>query len=93
MELIDSLEPVRRHVYCGAIGWVGWDGDADWSIAIRTAVASGDTLRFAAGGGVTADSDPDTEYRETLDKAEGLRAAFSTVLGELSLTPELERTP
>jgi len=93
MELIDALEPVRRHVYCGAIGWIGWDGDADWSIAIRTAVASGDTLRFAAGGGVTADSDPDTEYRETLDKAEGMRVAFSTVLGELSLTPELERTP
>ncbi len=92
MELIDSIEPVRRHVYCGAIGWMGWDGDADWNIAIRTAVASGDRLRFSAGGGVTADSDPDAEYRETLDKAEGLRAAFSSVLGELSLTPEMERT-
>ena len=93
MEVIDALEPVRRHVYCGAIGWIGWDGDADWNIAIRTAVVSGDTLRFSAGGGVTADSDPDAEYHETLAKAEGMRAAFSSVLGELKLRPELERTP
>lgn len=93
MELIDSLEPVRRHLYCGAIGWVGWDGDADWNMAIRTAVVAGESLRFSAGGGVTADSDPEAEYRESLDKAEGLRAAFSSVLGEITLSPELERTP
>jgi para-aminobenzoate synthetase component 1 len=90
MEILDSLEPVRRHAYCGAIGWLGWDGDADWNIAIRTATLAGDTLRFAAGGGITADSDPDAEYRETLAKAEGLRAACSSVLGEIALTPASE---
>jgi para-aminobenzoate synthetase component 1 len=85
MEVIESIEPVRRHVYTGAIGWVGWDGDADWSVAIRTATATGSGVVFHAGGGITADSDPDAEYRETLDKAEGLRLAFSRVLGEIRL--------
>jgi para-aminobenzoate synthetase component 1 len=85
MEILESLEPVRRHLYTGAIGWIGWDGDADWSIAIRTALATRDALHWSAGGGITADSDPEEEYRETLAKAEGLRAAFSSVLGEVSL--------
>jgi len=85
MEIIEELEPVRRHAYTGAIGWVGWDGDADWNIAIRTATATASGLVFHAGGGITADSDPDAEYRETLDKAEGVRAALSAVLGEIRL--------
>ena len=85
MEIIESLEPVRRHAYTGAIGYVGWDGDADWSVAIRTATATAGGLVFHAGGGITADSDPDAEYRETLDKAEGLRLAFSSILGDFSL--------
>jgi para-aminobenzoate synthetase component 1 len=85
MEIIEELEPVRRHAYTGAIGWVGWDGDADWNIAIRTATATAAGLVFHAGGGITADSDPDAEYRETLDKAEGLRRALSVVLGEVGL--------
>jgi para-aminobenzoate synthetase component 1 len=85
MEILEVLEPVRRHLYTGAIGWVGWDGDADWSIAIRTAVATKHALHWNAGGGITADSDPEAEYRESLDKAEGLRAAFSNVLGEVTL--------
>jgi para-aminobenzoate synthetase component 1 len=85
MEILESLEPVRRHAYTGAIGWVGWDGDADWNIAIRTATATEGSFVFHAGGGITADSDPDAEYRETLDKAEGLRRAFDQVLGPLHL--------
>ncbi len=85
MEIIEANEPVRRHVYTGAIGWIGWDGDADWSVAIRTATATTCCVVFHAGGGITADSDPDAEYRETLDKAEGLRMAFSRVLGEIRL--------
>ena len=85
MEIIESVEPVRRHVYTGAIGWIGWDGDADWNVAIRTATATASGIVFHAGGGITADSDPDAEYRETLDKAEGLRLAFSRVLGEIRL--------
>ena len=85
MEIIEALEPVRRHAYTGAIGWVGWDGDADWNIAIRTATATPSGLVFNAGGGITGDSDPDAEYRETLDKAEGLRRALSAILGEIRL--------
>ena len=88
MELLERIEPVRRHLYTGAIGWLGWDGDADWNIAIRTAVTTQDRLVFHAGGGITADSDPEAEYRESLDKAEGMRLAFSKVLGELVLTPK-----
>ncbi len=85
MEIIESLEPVRRHAYTGAIGYVGWDGDADWNVAIRTATALPDGLVFHAGGGITADSDPDAEYRETLDKAAGLKLAFSSILGDFPL--------
>jgi para-aminobenzoate synthetase component 1 len=85
MEIIERLEPVRRHVYTGAIGWIGWDGDADWNIAIRTATATESGVAFHAGGGITADSDPDAEYRETLDKAEGIRRALADVLGPLAL--------
>jgi para-aminobenzoate synthetase component 1 len=85
MQVLEALEPVRRHLYTGAIGWIGWDGDADWSIAIRTATATKSALHWSAGGGITADSDPDAEYGESLAKAEGLRAAFSSVLGEIEL--------
>jgi para-aminobenzoate synthetase component 1 len=85
MEIIEALEPVRRHAYTGAIGYVGWEGDADWNVAIRTATVTADGLVFHAGGGITADSDPEAEYRETLDKAEGLRLAFSSILGDFRL--------
>jgi para-aminobenzoate synthetase component 1 len=88
MEILESLEPVRRHIYTGAIGWLDWDGDADWNIAIRTACVTQDAILFGAGGGVTADSDPDAEYRETLDKAEGIRLSLSRVLGEITLQPD-----
>ena len=76
MEIIETLEPVRRHLYTGAIGYLDWRGDADWSVAIRTALVTPDTIRFAAGGGITADSEPEAEYAETLHKAAGLRAAL-----------------
>jgi para-aminobenzoate synthetase component 1 len=87
MQILEALEPVRRHVYTGAIGYVDWRGDADWNIAIRTATVTPDALHFAAGGGITADSDPDAEYQETLDKAEGMRIALETVLGPVTLAP------
>jgi len=92
IEILDALEPVRRHIYTGSIGWLGWDGDADWQIAIRTVLATQDGLLFHAGGGVTADSDPDAEYEESLVKAEGLRLALSAVLGELTLRDRSEST-
>ncbi len=85
MELIDRLEPVRRHVYCGSLGYVDWRGDADWNIAIRTALVTAKHLHFSAGGGITADSDPEAEFQETLVKAEGMRRALERVFGPVRL--------
>jgi para-aminobenzoate synthetase component 1 len=72
MEIIAELEPTRRGVYCGSLGYLGADGEMDTSIAIRTCVTRGDCVYFQAGGGIVADSDPEQEYRETLDKARGI---------------------
>lgn len=72
MQIIEELEPHRRGVYCGAIGYVGYDGNMDTNIAIRTLVHSHGTVRFWAGGGIVADSKRDAEYQETFDKAAAL---------------------
>jgi para-aminobenzoate synthetase component 1 len=72
MEIIAELEPSQRSIYCGSIGYWSVTGALDSSIAIRTAVAQGGRVYFSAGGGIVADSDPEHEYRETLDKARGL---------------------
>jgi para-aminobenzoate synthetase component 1 len=72
MEIIAELEPTRRGVYCGAIGYISASGSMDTSIVIRTYLAIRGQLYFQAGGGIVADSDPELEYRETLDKARGL---------------------
>lgn len=69
MQIIEALEPHRRGVYCGSIGYIGFDGGMDTNIAIRTAVISQGCMRFYAGGGIVADSDCAQEYQETLDKA------------------------
>jgi para-aminobenzoate synthetase component I len=69
MEVIEQLEPHRRGVYCGAIGYVGHDGNMDTNIAIRTLVHSGGNIRCWAGGGLVADSQCEAEYQETMDKA------------------------
>ena len=79
MQLIDELEPVERGFYCGAIGRIDPDGDAECSVAIRTAVVSPPnadgvrTVSYHVGCGIVADSDPEAEWRESLDKAEVLR--------------------
>jgi len=72
MEIIEELEPNRRGVYCGAIGWLGFNGDMDTNIAIRTLVSSEGHARFWAGGGIVADSEAGAEYQECLDKAAAL---------------------
>ena len=72
MQIIDELEPHRRGLYCGAIGYIGFDGDMDTNIAIRTAVNCKNVLSFYAGGGIVADSDGPKEFAETLDKASNL---------------------
>jgi len=68
MEIIEELEPVRRGVYCGAIGYVGNDGGMDLNIAIRTLTYAAGALTAHAGGGIVADSDPEQEYQEIEDK-------------------------
>ena len=76
MELIASHEPTRRGPYCGGIGYIGFDGVTDINIAIRTALCRHRQISFQVGGGITAASQPDKEYRETLDKAAGLLTAL-----------------
>jgi para-aminobenzoate synthetase component I len=77
MEIIAELEPSRRGVYCGSIGYLSTTGAMDTSIVIRTYLALRGRVYFQAGGGIVADSDPELEYRETLDKARALIAALA----------------
>jgi para-aminobenzoate synthetase component 1 len=76
MKIIDRLEPVKRGVFAGAIGYFDFDGAFDLSIAIRTLVEQGERVTFHVGGAIVADSDPAEEYQETLDKAHGLVMAL-----------------
>jgi para-aminobenzoate synthetase component I len=76
MQIIAELEPHRRGPYCGAIGYLGFDGGMDMNIAIRTVAMNARQAVFHAGGGIVADSVPSTEYFESLDKARALFAAF-----------------
>ena len=71
-EIISELEGVARGAYCGSLGYIGLDGTADFNLLIRTIVASPSGLTFAAGGGITAASDPAAEHAESLHKAEGM---------------------
>jgi para-aminobenzoate synthetase component 1 len=77
MQIIAELEPTQRAVYCGAIGYLSRTGALDTSIVIRTCLVLGREVYFQVGGGIVADSDPELEYRETLDKARGLIAALA----------------
>lgn len=76
IEIIQELEPYKRNIYAGAIGWIGWWGDADTAIAIRTAVIQGGRLHVQAGAGIVYDSDPASEWEETMNKG---RALFRAV--------------
>ena len=75
MEIIDELEPDRRGVYGGAVGYLSWTGNMDVAIAIRTAVIQGKNLSVRAGGGIVYDSDPESEYQESLNKAMSIMKA------------------
>jgi anthranilate synthase component 1 len=76
MEIVDELEPSKRGVYAGAVGYLGFNGDMDVAIAIRTAVIKDGTLYVQAGAGIVADSVPENEWVETKNKAKAiLRAA------------------
>ena len=85
MEIIDELEPVTRGPYTGALGYLGFNGESQFSILIRTAITRGRQTWFHVGAGIVADSDPAAEYAETLAKAAGFLAAINT--GEPSNLP------
>lgn len=76
MEIIDELEPTQRNAYTGSIGYIGFNGDMDLNIAIRTVVKKEDDVYFQVGGGMTWGSDPSEEYQETLDKAQSIMKAL-----------------
>jgi para-aminobenzoate synthetase component 1 len=76
MEIIAELEPTARGPYCGSLGYIGFDGSMDTSILIRTFTIAGGWLQFPVGGGIVAESTPESEYAETLHKAEGLLRAL-----------------
>jgi len=81
MEIIEELEPTRRGVYTGAIGYLCFSGDMDVNIVIRTVVVKNGVAYFQVGGGIVADSDPEAEYQETVDKAQALAQALGAEAG------------
>lgn len=76
MQIIDELEPTRRGIYTGALGYLGFNGGMDLNILIRTILKKGDKIYFQAGGGIVADSRAESEYQETLVKAKGMMKAI-----------------
>ena len=82
MQIIEELEPNRRGVYCGAIGYIGFDGAMDTNIAIRTLQISNGMTHLWAGGGIVADSDPEQEYQETYHKAAALLDLLQQMRGK-----------
>ena len=77
MEIIEELEPVRRGIYCGAIGYIAFNGVMKTSLAIRTMIATRGSLFLSVGGGIVADSDPADEYLETIHKGRGILRALN----------------
>jgi para-aminobenzoate synthetase component 1 len=84
MEIIDELEPTRRSVYTGSIGYLGFNGDMDLNIVIRTIIVKGGQAYFQVGGAIVYDSEPEAEYAETLDKGRALIQALGPGNGEAS---------
>ncbi len=82
MSIIDELEPTKRGPYGGAVGWLGWDGDLDTCITIRTIVCRDGVAHVQAGAGIVADSVPATEYEETQNKAAALFRAIEVAAGQ-----------
>ncbi len=76
MEIIEELEPFKRNIYTGSIGFIGFDGTADFNIAIRTVLIKDKKAYFGVGGGIVSDSDPVKEYEETLHKGEKMLEVF-----------------
>ena len=83
MEIIDEIEPVKRGIYGGAVGYLSWQGNMDMAIAIRTAVIKEEVLYIQAGGGFVADSDPALEWKESLNKGRAIFKAAEMVQEKL----------
>jgi para-aminobenzoate synthetase component 1 len=81
MEIIEELEPDRRGVYCGSIGYIGFDGNMDTNIAIRTMTYHQNKIYFSAGGGIVQDSVLEEEYQESFDKAAALIEVINQMKG------------
>jgi para-aminobenzoate synthetase component 1 len=80
MQIIDEIEPVSRAVYTGALGYISFNGHMDLNIVIRTMLVIGKRVCFHVGGGIVADSDPESEYQETLDKGKALMEALCVTI-------------
>ena len=88
IEIIDELEPVRRHVYTGAIGMIRPDRDFTLNIAIRTMTVAGGRIHYHSGSGIVADSIPEQEYDETIHKAAGMQRALRSFETNVEDPPE-----
>jgi para-aminobenzoate synthetase component 1 len=88
VEILAKLEPVERGAYCGAIGWVDAHGDADFAVGIRTCVQIGNRIRIHGGGGIVADSDPESEYYESLVKIAAMIEILSDSAAPERVVPE-----
>ncbi|MBT8146039.1 MAG: chorismate-binding protein, partial [Gammaproteobacteria bacterium] len=86
MEIIDELEPVKRGIYGGAMGYLAWNGNMDMAIAIRTAVIKDGTLYVQAGAGIVADSVPSSEWEETQSKARAIVKAVQLAQNNLEIS-------
>ncbi|MFH0790751.1 MAG: aminodeoxychorismate synthase component I [Candidatus Omnitrophota bacterium] len=87
MEIIEELEPARRSIYTGSLGYLSFSGDMDFNILIRTILKKDNLVYFGAGGGIVADSVPEDEYEETLVKAKGILEA----MGSFGIFPPLKK--
>jgi anthranilate synthase component 1 len=85
MEIIDELEPERRGIYSGALGYISFSGNLDTCITIRTLEVVGNRAYFQAGAGIVADSIPEKEYQETIHKSNAIRAAIALAEGGLEV--------
>ncbi len=86
MEIIDELEPIKRGIYSGAVGYIGWNGNMDTAIAIRTAVVKDGIINVQAGAGIVGDSIAKNEWKETLNKARAMIKAVEMANAGLGLT-------
>jgi anthranilate synthase component 1 len=87
MEIINELEPTCRGPYGGAVGYIGYDGNMDLAITIRTLQIDGERVSVQAGAGIVFDSDPDREFEETVNKAKGMVRALELAAAGLELSP------